>query len=194
MKVWYIAPQGCCLLSNALCSTIDTLAALQMLAVWLERDASDGFLCLYPLLVIFASTFIIWPPYWSNPAAPKSLNFCTHTQSSALRYLLHFDCHFSTGRGSASQPAWRKGSCWCTLLPKRGTDSGSSATWWSAGGGVKLAMGPEGPVSANCKPNRPQSLSNPGLKGMFWKIPTCVILVKQHPQIVASWNKRWISD
>lgn len=111
----------------------------------------------------------------ANPAAPKSPNFCTQTQSSAVRYLLHFDCHFSTGRGSASQPAWRKGSCWCTLLPKCGTDSGSSATWWLAGGGVKLAIEPEGPVSANSKPNQPQRK----LKVNVLKFLTCLTLGKQ---------------
>lgn len=41
MKVWYIARQGWCLLGNALCSTIETLAGLQMLAAWLESDTGE---------------------------------------------------------------------------------------------------------------------------------------------------------
>lgn len=138
------------------------------------------------------------PSAKATPAAPKLPNFCTQTQSSARRYLLHFDCHFSTGRGSASQPAWRKGSCWCTPLPKCGTDSGSSATWWLAGGGVKLAIEPEGPVSANSKPKQPQPFSNPNLKGMFLEksLYWGFILGKQHPpdcsvmkQQINRWSK-----
>lgn len=42
MKVWHIAPQGWCLLGNALCSTIDT-PDFKCCAVWLESDRGEEF-------------------------------------------------------------------------------------------------------------------------------------------------------
>lgn len=45
---------------------------------------------------------------------------------------------------------------WCGLLPKCAADSGSSGTWWLAGGGVTLLILPLGLMSAKSNLNQPQ--------------------------------------